>query len=122
MSNDVITSFRHRILRPGGLFIIREHDLDFLSAQNNDKAVRGTRNESSFFGFLTLLKYLMPMLDCAHMVFNAGMIDKHVERQRATYSVTFLGTGVSIAAEKDEIRAFRSNLQWRQILEEVSTR
>jgi SAM-dependent methyltransferase len=63
----------HRILRPGAVFIIREHDLD---------------SEG----------YLLPMIDCAHMVFNAV-------------------TGVSLQLEKSEIRGFRSVLEWRQIVE-----
>jgi FAD/FMN-containing dehydrogenase/SAM-dependent methyltransferase len=63
----------HRILRPGGLFITREHDLD----------------EE---------KTLMPMLDCAHMVFNAL-------------------TGVPAKDERTEIRGFRSVLEWRLLLE-----
>lgn len=66
-------SIIYRILKPGGLFIVREHDLD----EN-----------------LTLL----PMLDCAHMVFNAG-------------------TNVSLENEKNEIRGFRSVLEWRKIIE-----
>lgn len=63
----------HRILAPGGIFITREHDLD------PDKK-------------------LLPMLDCAHMVFNAL-------------------TGVPSKEERKEIRGFRSVLEWRQIIE-----
>lgn len=63
----------HRVLRPGGLFIVREHDLDEQSS-------------------------LLPMLDCAHMVFNAA-------------------TGVAVSAERDEIRGFRPLLQWREIVQ-----
>ncbi|KYQ88882.1 hypothetical protein DLAC_10691 [Tieghemostelium lacteum] len=65
----------HRILRPGGCFITREHNLD----EN---------------------RHLMPMLDCAHMVFNAL-------------------TGVQAPSERDEIRGFRSLLDWRKIIESV---
>lgn len=61
----------YRILRPGGLFITREHDAT---------------------------PELMPMLDCAHMVFNAV-------------------TGVSSKLEHEEKRAFRPVVQWRQIIE-----
>ena len=53
--------------------IIREHDLD------DDN-------------------YLLPMLDCAHMVFNAG-------------------TGVSAKAEREEIRGFRPVHEWIEIVE-----
>jgi len=68
----------HRILRPGGCFITREHDLD------KDRK-------------------LIPMLDCAHMVFNAL-------------------TGVSAPLERDEIRGFRSLSDWRDIIESVGFR
>jgi SAM-dependent methyltransferase len=60
-----------RVLRPSGLFIVREHDA---SAE------------------------LTPMLDMAHSVFNAL-------------------TGVSADDERTEIRAFRSVLEWRDIIE-----
>lgn len=74
---DFLISVR-RILRPGGLFITREHALD-----DN--------------------KTLMPMLDCAHMVFNAL-------------------TGVPPAAERSEIRGFRSILEWRTLVESCGFR
>eukprot|EP00929_Paragymnodinium_shiwhaense_P054678 TRINITY_DN27413_c0_g1_i1.p1 TRINITY_DN27413_c0_g1~~TRINITY_DN27413_c0_g1_i1.p1 ORF type:complete len:1588 (+),score=423.13 TRINITY_DN27413_c0_g1_i1:99-4862(+) len=61
----------YRVLRPGGLFIVREHDA---SAE------------------------LMPMLDLAHSVFNCVL-------------------GVSDKEEETEIRAFRSILEWRKIIE-----
>lgn len=61
-----------RVLRPGGLFIVREHDM-------SDERLR-------------------PMLDCAHMVFNAVF-------------------GVAPAAERTEIRGFRPLLEWRAIVE-----
>jgi SAM-dependent methyltransferase len=64
-----------RILRPGGLFIVREHDM-------SDIALR-------------------PVLDCAHMVFNAG-------------------TGVALVEERQEIRGFRSLIEWRQLIESVA--
>ncbi len=70
----------YRVLRPGALFIIREHDLD-------------THKHP----------HLLPMLDCAHMVFNAG-------------------TGVPLQMERDEIRGFRSNAEWRVILERAGFR
>ena len=60
-----------RILRPSGIFIVREHDAS---------------------------EQLIPMLDLAHSVFNAV-------------------TGVSSREERNEIRAFRPVLQWRQIIE-----
>lgn len=60
-----------RVLRPGGLFIVREHD------------ARGD---------------LLSMCDAAHWVFNAV-------------------TGVSAAAERTEIRAFRPVLDWRSVLQ-----
>ena len=60
-----------RVLRPGGLFLIREHDM-----RSDD---------------------LRPILDCAHMVFNAA-------------------TGVGCRSERGEIRAFRSVEEWRSIL------
>lgn len=62
----------YRILRPGGLFIVREHDMEDIA--------------------------LRPILDCAHMVFNAE-------------------TGVSPLAERTEIRGFRSIREWRTIIE-----
>ncbi|KAF2073892.1 hypothetical protein CYY_004780 [Polysphondylium violaceum] len=68
----------YRILRPGGCFITREHDLD------KDRK-------------------LIPMLDCAHMVFNAL-------------------TGISAPLERDEIRGFRSLSDWRLIIESVGFR
>jgi len=68
----------HRILRPGGIFITREHDLD----DNRE---------------------LMPMLDCAHMIFNAL-------------------TGTSAASERNEIRGFRSALEWRLLIESCGFR
>lgn len=68
----------HRILKPGGLFITREHALDDA-------------------------KTLMPMLDCAHMVFNAL-------------------TGVTPPLERGELRGFRSILEWRTILESCGFR
>lgn len=74
---DFLISVR-RILRPGGLFITREHDLD-------EK------------------KTLMPMIDCAHMVFNAL-------------------TGVTPALERSEIRGFRSVLEWRTLVESCGFR
>lgn len=64
-----------RILRPGGLFIIREHDAGKKTAQ-------------------------IPMLDAAHLIFN-------------------LLTDVKPQDEKREIRAFRSILEWREIVESV---
>lgn len=78
---DRIMSFLaavRRVLRPGGLFIVREHDLD---AEGK----------------------LTPMLDCAHMVFNAL-------------------TGVPANLERDEIRGFRPVLQWRQVIEAAGLR
>jgi FAD/FMN-containing dehydrogenase/SAM-dependent methyltransferase len=74
---DFLTSV-HRILRPGGIFITREHDLD-------EK------------------KELMPMLDCAHMVFNAL-------------------TGVAPPLERSEIRGFRSVMEWRTLVESCGFR
>ena len=68
-----------RILRPGGIFIIREHDLEL--------------NESEG-------KVPYSMLDLAHSVFNAV-------------------TGVSVQDEIEEVRAFRSILEWREILENM---
>ncbi|KAL6051450.1 Accessory Sec system protein Asp3 [Balamuthia mandrillaris] len=64
----------YRVLRPGGLFIVREHDCD------EERHPR-----------------LLPMLDVAHMVFNAV-------------------TGVSPQMERSERRAFRSVLQWREVV------
>lgn len=61
-----------RILRAGGLFIVREHDMA-------DESLR-------------------PVLDCAHSVFNAC-------------------TGVSTLNERQEIRGFRSLLEWRALIE-----
>lgn len=61
-----------RVLRPGAVFLVREHDMDDVS--------------------------LRPILDCAHSVFNAV-------------------TGVTLAKEKQEIRGFRSVLEWRSIIE-----
>jgi hypothetical protein len=61
-----------RVLRPGGVFIIREHDLD---------------KEC----------HLLPMLDCAHMVFNAV-------------------TGVRVEIERQELRCFRPLAHWREIV------
>ena len=75
--HDFLIAVR-RILRPGGLFITREHDLD-------EK------------------KELMPMLDCAHMVFNAL-------------------TGVTPSVERGEIRGFRSVLEWRTLVESCGFR
>jgi SAM-dependent methyltransferase len=66
----VLLQLVHRILRPGGIFIFREHD---------------SRPE------------LLPILDLAHSVFNAV-------------------TGVPFEEEKNEIRAFRSVDQWREIV------
>lgn len=60
-----------RILRAGGCLIIREHDLD---------------EEGR----------LLPLLDCAHMVFNAA-------------------TAVPLSEERKEIRGFRPISQWRAI-------
>ncbi|CAE8659898.1 unnamed protein product [Polarella glacialis] len=60
-----------RVLRPGGLFIVREHDAS---------------------------EELMPMLDLAHSVFNAVL-------------------GVTDPEEEKEIRAFRSLLDWRAVVE-----
>ena len=57
----------HRILRPGGIFITREHDL-------------------------------IPMLDCAHMVFNAVL-------------------NVSAQDESTERRGFRPLAHWRAIVQ-----
>eukprot|EP00756_Hemistasia_phaeocysticola_P008399 Hpha_TRINITY_DN14610_c2_g13::TRINITY_DN14610_c2_g13_i1::g.48367::m.48367 len=65
-----------RILRPGGLFIVREHDAS---------------------------PELMPMLDLAHSVFNAM-------------------TGVPWEEEETEIRAFRSILEWRGVVEQSGLR
>lgn len=62
-----------RILRPGGLFITREHALD-------EK------------------RTLIPMLDCAHMVFNVL-------------------TGVPPMTERSEIRGFRTIREWRTLVE-----
>ena len=62
----------HRMLRPGGVFLLREHDLD---------------NECR----------LLPMLDCAHMVFNAV-------------------TGVRVEVERQELRCFRPLAHWREIV------
>jgi len=62
----------HRVLRPGGVFLLREHDLD---------------NECR----------LLPMLDCAHMVFNAV-------------------TGVRVEVERQELRCFRPLAHWREIV------
>ncbi len=59
-----------RMLRPGGVFLVREHDLE----------VTG-----------------WPMIDAAHIVFNAL-------------------TGVSFIEECNEIRAFRSLADWRKII------
>ncbi|KAK3245457.1 hypothetical protein CYMTET_30940 [Cymbomonas tetramitiformis] len=59
-----------RVLRPGGLFIVREHD---------------ARPE------------VLPIADLAHSVFNAVM-------------------GVSEEEEAREVRAFRTVLQWREVL------
>eukprot|EP01130_Rhizamoeba_saxonica_P011264 TRINITY_DN4671_c0_g1_i1.p1 TRINITY_DN4671_c0_g1~~TRINITY_DN4671_c0_g1_i1.p1 ORF type:complete len:1492 (-),score=328.12 TRINITY_DN4671_c0_g1_i1:22-4221(-) len=67
----------YRILRPGGIFIVREHDLD-----------------------LERHPQLLPMLDVAHMVFNAV-------------------TGVSFNMERLERRGFRSVLEWRDIISSV---
>jgi len=61
-----------RVLSPGGVFLLREHDLD-------EKAA------------------LLPMLDCAHLVFNAL-------------------TGVSEDSERQELRLFRSVNEWRLIV------
>ena len=63
----------YRILRPGGLFIVREHDAS---------------------------PELYPTLYLAHSVFNAV-------------------TGRSLQEERTEIRAFRSILEWRNIIEKV---
>lgn len=68
-----------RILRPGGIFIIREHDLKLNPGDG---------------------KVPYPMLDLAHSVFNAV-------------------TGVSLHDEREEVRAFRPILEWREILENV---
>jgi FAD/FMN-containing dehydrogenase/SAM-dependent methyltransferase len=62
-----------RVLRPGGVFILREHDLDSPACA------------------------LLPMLDCAHMVFNAA-------------------TGVSLITERQELRCFRPLEAWREIV------
>ncbi|EFC40861.1 FAD linked oxidase [Naegleria gruberi] len=62
-----------RILRPGGIFIVREHDAT---------------------------PELKPLLDIAHSVFNAVM-------------------NVDILDERNEVRAFRSILEWRTIVESV---
>ena len=70
-----------RMLKPGGIFIIREHDLKLTSAGHDGKVP-------------------YPMLDLAHSIFNAV-------------------TGVSVKDEIEEIRAFRSILEWREILESV---
>mmetsp|Transcript_6374 Transcript_6374/g.9373 ORF Transcript_6374/g.9373 Transcript_6374/m.9373 type:complete len:1657 (-) Transcript_6374:302-5272(-) len=72
-----------RMLKPGGLFIIREHDLKLTSTENSGDG-----------------KAPYPMLDLAHSVFNAV-------------------TGVTVKDEMEEIRAFRSVLEWRKILESV---
>lgn len=61
----------NRILKPGGLFLVREHD--------------------SSAG-------LLPLLDVAHSLFNAL-------------------TGSSLREEKNERRAFRPLLEWREIVE-----
>ena len=64
-----------RVLRPGGIFLFREH--------NNDET-------------------LLPMLDVAHSVFNAV-------------------TGVSTMEEAEEIRAFRSTMEWRTVIENATS-
>lgn len=61
----------YRILRPGGIFIVREHDAK---------------------------EELMPMLDLAHSVFNAVL-------------------GVPRTEEREEIRAFRSIADWKEIIQ-----
>ena len=61
----------YRILRPSGVFLVREHDAT---------------------------EELIPMLDMAHSIFNAV-------------------TGVPLADERVEIRAFRPILEWRRIIE-----
>merc|ERR1711884_159142 len=72
-----------RMLQPGGLFILREHDLKVASIENPSVG-----------------KARYPMIDIAHSVFNAVM-------------------GVTVEEEAREIRAFRSILEWRKILESV---
>jgi SAM-dependent methyltransferase len=65
-----------RVLRPGGLLIVREHNAT---------------------------KDLIAMCDAAHWVFNAV-------------------SGVSAADERTEVRAFRSVLEWREVLEGAGLR
>ena len=62
-----------RVLRPRGLFVVREHDCS---------------------------PELLPVLDLAHSIFNAV-------------------NGISVVEERTEIRAFRSILEWREIIESV---
>ena len=83
-----------RTLRPGGIFIIREHDLRLIPAQTLSSTKLGG-GEAGLDG-----KTPYPMLDLAHSVFNAV-------------------TGVSVKDETEEIRAFRPILEWREILENV---
>ena len=68
-----------RMLKPGGIFITREHDLKLGSGDG---------------------KAAYAMLDLAHSVFNAV-------------------TGVTVEEESEEIRAFRSILEWRKIIESL---
>ncbi len=73
-----------RMLKCGGVFIIREHDLKLSSAE-----VPHGDGKTPY-----------AMLDLAHSVFNAV-------------------TGVAVKDEIEEIRAFRSILEWRKILESL---
>lgn len=74
-----------RILRPGGLFIVREHNARPVTPPSKGQAPTSELD-------------LIPMLDLAHSVFNAV-------------------TGVSLHDERNEVRAFRSVLAWREIIE-----
>eukprot|EP00591_Stephanopyxis_turris_P015246 CAMPEP_0195541584 /NCGR_PEP_ID=MMETSP0794_2-20130614/51160_1 /TAXON_ID=515487 /ORGANISM="Stephanopyxis turris, Strain CCMP 815" /LENGTH=1794 /DNA_ID=CAMNT_0040675687 /DNA_START=95 /DNA_END=5479 /DNA_ORIENTATION=+ len=83
-----------RILRPGSIFITREHDLKLIPA-NTSSATSGEMEGSELDG-----KAPYPMLDLAHSIFNAV-------------------TGVSVKDETEEIRAFRPISEWRAMLESL---
>ena len=83
-----------RILRPGGLFITREHDLQLLPKTT----IGHSAGERELIGLDGKAPY--PMLDLAHSVFNAV-------------------TGVSIRDETEEIRAFRPISEWRVMIESL---
>jgi len=95
-----------RVLKPGGVLVIREHDLgkpvpSFAHAGDDElNAQEGGNGNARPQQRQPQQQELMPMLDLAHSVFNA--VD-----------------GAPVEVEKSEIRAFRSVLDWRRILESI---